>query len=100
MDDGGVLWRNQRASTTTWGRAGEECNAGCCCSISLRPGSWFLVLGPWFLVLRLCVSACMRVCLFPLGIGPVNSNPAAVEVSAKAGLAGLCRLYADCWAGG
>lgn len=48
---------------------------------------------PWF-----SVSVRMRVS-FAASIGPVNSNPAAVEESAKAGLAGLCRLYVDCWAG-
>lgn len=50
----------------------------------------------WFLVLCLCLYARLS---FSASIGPVNSNPAAVEVSAKAGLAGLCRLYVDCWAG-
>lgn len=63
---------------------------------SLCAWVWFSVLGPRSLVLCLC---CYARVSFSDSIGPVNSNPAAVEVSAKAGLAGLCRLYVDCWAG-
>jgi hypothetical protein len=85
MENGkALLWAVMRSTT----RAGRERNAmqgASRCSISSRC-HWF------------SVSARMRVS-FPLAIGPVNSNPAAVEVSAKASLAGLCRLYGDCWAG-
>lgn len=82
MDDGGVLWRDQEHHL---GRAGEECSAGCCCCCCCC--CWFSVS---------CLYA--RV-FFSASISPVKSDPAAVEVSAKAGLAGSCRLYVDCWIG-
>lgn len=93
MDNGGVLWRDLRAPPG----AGRERNAmqgaaaaaAAARSLCAWSGSRLLVLGPWSLVLCLCSYARMS---FSASIGPVNSNPSAVEVSAKAGLAGLCRL--------
>lgn len=89
MDNGGVLWRDQEHHHLGQGGRGMQCRV-----LLLLAAARSLCA--WFLVLCLCLYA--RVS-FSASIGPVNSNPAAVEVSAKAGLAGLCRLYVDCWAG-
>lgn len=73
--------------STTW--AGRERNA-----LQGRAGLLLLL----DLSLSLCLVVCACVFSFASN-GPVNSNPSAVEVSAKAGLAGSCRLYVKCWIG-